>query len=141
MDMNFQTLPHLMEALVDSSPRTFVKWGRTPLENGASPIHAFKHYRHVLSIDGTHLYGKWTDLLHDKPEVRRWLEDMDIELLSQAFDTGGFRLGSMTTNASECFNDILKGDRDLPISSLVMFTFKQTTTYFVKRQRTPYDGQ
>ncbi|KAL9682648.1 hypothetical protein QQ045_014450 [Rhodiola kirilowii] len=46
----------------------------------------------------------------------------------------------MTTNAWECFNDILKGGRDLPTSSLVMFMFRQTAAYFVKRQHTPYDG-
>ncbi|KAL9672098.1 hypothetical protein QQ045_028346 [Rhodiola kirilowii] len=76
-------------------------------------------------------YIEQLELLHDKPEVRRWLEDVDVELWSHAFDTGGFRWGSMTTNAFECFNDIQKGVRDLPISLLVMFTFKQTTTYFV----------
>ncbi|KAL9681023.1 hypothetical protein QQ045_012804 [Rhodiola kirilowii] len=85
-------------------------------------------------------YAELLDLLHDKPEARKWLEDMDLELWSPAFDAGGIRWGSMTTNASECFNDILKGGRDLPISSLVMFTFRQTSAYFVKHQQTPYDG-
>ncbi|KAL9660765.1 hypothetical protein QQ045_025583 [Rhodiola kirilowii] len=260
-----------MQALVDSSPETFVKWDVTPLDNSASqvnrifwafvePIYAFKHCRPVLSIDGTHMYGEWVgkllvdvgldannhllpfyfvvvesesnsswkwfmsyiqegvtqreglciisdrhkgilaamrepqwssphtyhrvcvrhlhlqsnfmskvkdlflkeklgrvayqrkelkfraeyaelmELMHDLPEARKWLEDHDLQLWSQAFDAGGIRWGSMTTNASECFNDILKGGRDLPISSLVMFTFRQTVAYFVKRQQSPYDG-
>ncbi|KAL9683341.1 hypothetical protein QQ045_015161 [Rhodiola kirilowii] len=258
-----------MQALVDSRPETFVKWDRTPLDNGASqvnrvfwafvePVLAFKHRRPVLSFDGTHMYGQWVgklmvavgldannhlllvcfavmenesnsswkwfmsciregvtqreglriisdrykgilasmrepgwspphayhhlcvchlqsnfmikvkdlflkeklgsvayqrkelkfkaeyaellDLLLEKSEAHKWLEDTDIELWSQGFDAGGIRSGSMTTNAYECFNDILKGGRDLPISSLVMFTFKQVVVYFVKRQRTPYDG-
>ncbi|KAL9691523.1 hypothetical protein QQ045_011947 [Rhodiola kirilowii] len=85
-------------------------------------------------------YAELLDLLYDKPEARKWLEDMDLELWSQAFDAGGIRWGSMTMNASECFNDILKGGHDLPISSLVMFTFRQIVAYFVKRQQTPYDG-
>ncbi|KAL9687476.1 hypothetical protein QQ045_031879 [Rhodiola kirilowii] len=73
-DKSFEKLPHLMQALVDSSPETFVKWDRTPLDNGASqvncvfwafvePIHAFKNCRPVLSIDGTYMYGKWVGKL------------------------------------------------------------------------------
>ncbi|KAL9661076.1 hypothetical protein QQ045_025895 [Rhodiola kirilowii] len=65
-DASFNILPHLMQALVDSSPETFVKWDVTPLDNGASqvnrvfwafaePIRAFKHCRPVLSIDGMHM--------------------------------------------------------------------------------------
>ncbi|KAL9673927.1 hypothetical protein QQ045_030191 [Rhodiola kirilowii] len=61
-------------ALVDSSPETFVKWDRIPLESGAmqvnrvfwafvEPIHAFKHCRPVLSIDDIHMYEKWTNKL------------------------------------------------------------------------------
>ncbi|KAL9681601.1 hypothetical protein QQ045_013386 [Rhodiola kirilowii] len=69
-------------------------------------------------------YTELLDLLHDLPEARKWLKDHDLELWSQAFDAGEIRWGSMTTNASECFNDILEGGRNLPISSL-----------------TPYDGQ
>ncbi|KAL9691277.1 hypothetical protein QQ045_011697 [Rhodiola kirilowii] len=68
-DQSFEKLSHLMQALVDSSSETFVKWDRTSLDNGASqvnrvfcafaePIYAFKHYRPVLSMDGTHMYGK-----------------------------------------------------------------------------------
>ncbi|KAL9672167.1 hypothetical protein QQ045_028416 [Rhodiola kirilowii] len=46
----------------------------------------------------------------------------------------------MTTNVSECFNKILKTGHDLPVSSLVMYTFKQTSTYFVKRYQSPYNN-
>ncbi|KAL9666120.1 hypothetical protein QQ045_000443 [Rhodiola kirilowii] len=35
-DESFHKLPHLMQALVDCSPEKFVKWDRTPLDNGAS---------------------------------------------------------------------------------------------------------
>ncbi|KAL9660607.1 hypothetical protein QQ045_025424 [Rhodiola kirilowii] len=85
-------------------------------------------------------YNELMDLMKDLPEARKWLEDHDLQLWSQSFDVAGIRWGSMTTNASECFNDILKGGRDLPISSLLMFTFRKTATYFVKRQQSPYDG-
>ncbi|KAL9664099.1 hypothetical protein QQ045_019496 [Rhodiola kirilowii] len=49
------------------------------------------------------------------------------------------RWGSMTTNASESFNGVLKHERDLPISALVMFTFKQLNKYFNNR-RYRYDN-
>ncbi|KAL9668329.1 hypothetical protein QQ045_002709 [Rhodiola kirilowii] len=54
-------------------------------------------------------YAELLDLLDDLPETRKWLKDHDFKLRSQAFDVGGIRWGSMTTNASEYFNDILKG--------------------------------
>ncbi|KAL9667053.1 hypothetical protein QQ045_001399 [Rhodiola kirilowii] len=86
-------------------------------------------------------FAELLQLLHDKPLARKWLEDMDVELWTQAFDHGGFRRGNMTTNAPECLNKILKNGRDLPVSSLVMYTFKQTATYFVKRSQSPYNNE
>ncbi|CAM8902856.1 unnamed protein product [Rhodiola kirilowii] len=65
------------------------------------------------------------ELLKDKPLVRKWLVDMDVERWTQAFDNGGYRWGNMTTNASECVNKILKNGRDLRVSLLVMYTFRQ----------------
>ncbi|CAM8882725.1 unnamed protein product [Rhodiola kirilowii] len=85
-------------------------------------------------------YAELMDIMDDLPQARKWLEDHELSLWSQAHDVGGIRWGSMTTNASECFNDILKGGRDLSISSLVMFTFRQTAGYFVERQQSLYDG-
>ncbi|KAL9688320.1 hypothetical protein QQ045_032741 [Rhodiola kirilowii] len=60
-----------MQALQDSSNnRNFVKWDVTPLDDGTMQvnrifwaffecIHAFNHCRPLLSIDGTHMYGKY----------------------------------------------------------------------------------
>ncbi|KAL9672690.1 hypothetical protein QQ045_028942 [Rhodiola kirilowii] len=212
-------------ALQDSSNNSnFVKWNVTPLDDGtmlvnrifrafSECIHAFKHCRPILSIDGTHMYGKynvkllvaightgilaamhepeWRDpkayhrvcvrhlqsnfmtkvkdevlkaklgdvayakkelkfkkkfvelleLLHDKPLARKWLVDMDVELWTLAFDHGRFRWGNMTTNASECLNKIPLNGHDLPVSSLVMYTYKQTSAYFVKRSQSPYNNE
>ncbi|KAL9678290.1 hypothetical protein QQ045_016133 [Rhodiola kirilowii] len=105
-DGSFADLPHLMKALVDHSLETVVKWDTKEI-NGeyiqvnrvfwafVECIHAFKHCRPILSIDGTHMY--------------------------------------------ESFNGILKHRRDLPISALVMFTFKQLNKYFNTR-RYRYDN-
>ncbi|CAM8911745.1 unnamed protein product [Rhodiola kirilowii] len=84
-------------------------------------------------------FGELLQLLKDKPPVRKWLEDMNVERWTQAFDNGGYRWGNMTTNASECLNKILKNGRDLPVSSLVMYTFRQTSAYFVKRSQSQYN--
>ncbi|KAL9673218.1 hypothetical protein QQ045_029472 [Rhodiola kirilowii] len=86
-------------------------------------------------------FAELLELLHDKPLAHKWLEDMDVELWTQAFDHGGFRWGNMTMNASECLNKILKNGRDLPVSSLVMYTFKQTSAYFVKHYQSPYNSE
>ncbi|KAL9668764.1 hypothetical protein QQ045_006304 [Rhodiola kirilowii] len=69
-DESFNRLPHLMQALQDSSPNNFVKWVVTPLDNGtiqvnrifwsfSESIHAFNHCRPLISIDDTHMYGKY----------------------------------------------------------------------------------
>ncbi|KAL9666322.1 hypothetical protein QQ045_000650 [Rhodiola kirilowii] len=84
-------------------------------------------------------YAKKELKFQEEPLIRKWLEDLDVELWTKAFDHSGFRWGNMTTNASECLNKILKNGRDLPVSSLVMYTFKQTAAYFVKRSQSPYN--
>ncbi|KAL9685438.1 hypothetical protein QQ045_022888 [Rhodiola kirilowii] len=86
-------------------------------------------------------FGELLELFHDKPLARKWLVDMNVELWIHAFDHGRFRCGNMTTNASECLNKILKNGRDLPVSSLVMYTFKQTAAYFIKHSQSPYNNE
>ncbi|KAL9680812.1 hypothetical protein QQ045_012591 [Rhodiola kirilowii] len=85
-------------------------------------------------------FAELLQLLQDKPLSRKCLKDMDVELWTQAFDHGGFRWGSMTTIASECFNKIMKSGHDLTIFSLVMYMFKQPSAYFVKRSMSPYSN-
>ena len=38
----------------------------------------------------------------------------------------GHRYGAMTTNLLECFNGVLKGARNLPITAMVQFTIVET---------------
>ncbi|KAL9689740.1 hypothetical protein QQ045_010129 [Rhodiola kirilowii] len=69
-DGSFAYLPHLMKALVDHNPETVVKWDTDEIDGEyiqvnrvfwafVECIHAFKHCRPILSIDETHLYGKY----------------------------------------------------------------------------------
>ncbi|KAL9684320.1 hypothetical protein QQ045_021756 [Rhodiola kirilowii] len=51
-DGSFAYMLHLMKALVDLSLETVVKWD-------TDEIDAFKHCHPILSIDETHLYGKY----------------------------------------------------------------------------------
>ena len=47
---------------------------------------------------------------------------------------GGQRYGIMKTNMSEVFNGVLKGTRNLPITTLVWLTFYRVNSYFTVRQ-------
>ncbi|KAL9678562.1 hypothetical protein QQ045_016408 [Rhodiola kirilowii] len=84
-------------------------------------------------------YEELMILLKDRPDIRMWLRNVDVQLWSLTMDTGGMRWGSMTTNASKSFNGVLKHGRDLPFSALVMFTFKHLNKYFNNR-RYRYDN-
>ncbi|KAL9686524.1 hypothetical protein QQ045_023984 [Rhodiola kirilowii] len=70
-DESFNRLPKLMQALQDCSNNSnFIKWDVTPLDDGTMQvnrifwafsecIHAYKHCRPILSVDGTHMYRKY----------------------------------------------------------------------------------
>ena len=45
----------------------------------------------------------------------------------------GCRYRAMTTNISECFNNVLKGTRSLPITAMVKYTWFKLNTYFNNR--------
>jgi hypothetical protein len=46
------------------------------------------------------------------------------EKWARAYDHQGMRYGDMTNNMAECFNNVLKGVRGLPISAIVEYTFQ-----------------
>ncbi|KAH9611123.1 hypothetical protein KSS87_001526 [Heliosperma pusillum] len=70
-DASYEMLPRFMQGLKESNHGTVVQWSTTPI--GDSNVHTFKrvfwafkpciegfeHCRPVLTIDGTHLYGKF----------------------------------------------------------------------------------
>ena len=47
-----------------------------------------------------------------------------------AHDDGGWRYGDMTSNLVECFNNVLKGARALPVTAIVEYTFFKLNEYF-----------
>ncbi|XP_015963422.1 uncharacterized protein LOC107487318 [Arachis duranensis] len=55
------------------------------------------------------------------------------EQFALAFDNG-YRWGHMTTNLVECINGVLKGARNLPITSLVKATFYRLNELFTRKR-------
>ena len=49
---------------------------------------------------------------------------------ARAHDDGGWRYGDMTSNLVECFNNVLKGARALPVTAIVEYTFFKLNEYF-----------
>ncbi|XP_020970087.1 uncharacterized protein LOC110268340 [Arachis ipaensis] len=177
-------------------------------------IEAFQHYKPLVSIDGTHLYGKYggtlllaiaqdgnSNILHNSikaaleapdsgwrphhayrafciwhvaanfaltfkgQDARRWLVNATCAKTEAKFDywfdimrtenpamcdwanrieyerwtqhkNGGRRYGHMTTIISECVNSVLKGTRNLPVTSLVKSTYLRLAELFVIRGQT-----
>ncbi|KAL9682464.1 hypothetical protein QQ045_014262 [Rhodiola kirilowii] len=87
-----------------------------------------------LQIKFRNRFKEFKELLKDKPYAVKWLEKFNPEYWSLAYYIGGRRWGSMTTNQSESFNHVLMPCRDLPITALVHFTFKQANSYFIERR-------
>ena len=73
-----------------------------------------------------------------KPAAHRYLEAENKEKWTLAQD-GGHRYEAMTTNLLECFNGVLKGARNLPITAMVRFTFFKVNSYFYARRNLTLD--
>jgi hypothetical protein len=54
------------------------------------------------------------------------------EKWARAYDHGGLRYGDMTSNMAECFNSVLKGVRQLPVTAIAKYTFPKLNEYFLK---------
>ncbi|KAL9686602.1 hypothetical protein QQ045_030995 [Rhodiola kirilowii] len=74
------------------------------------------------------------ELLNDKSDVVNRLDKVNPKIWALAYDTNGRRWGSITTNQSESFNYVLMTCRDLPITAIIHFTFKQANSWFIKRR-------
>ena len=66
------------------------------------------------TMDSIRHYNKdAAEILDNETEVEKW---------ALAKDNGRY-YGAMTTNLSECFNGVLKGARNLPITAMVEFIY------------------
>ena len=58
----------------------------------------------------------------------------DLDKWTKSHD-GRRRCGAMTTNISECFNGVLKSVYNLPIATMVEFTWCKLVAYFYDRHK------
>ncbi|XP_060200549.1 uncharacterized protein LOC132628802 [Lycium barbarum] len=63
-----------------------------------------------------------------------WLKKIKVEKWTLYADEG-WRWGTLTTNSSESFNDLLKSARGLPVTAMVRITFMQVVEWFVTRTK------
>ncbi|GFZ15684.1 hypothetical protein Acr_25g0000930 [Actinidia rufa] len=85
-------------------------------------IHRYclRHFRRMNSESAARAYRA---LFNEDP--RKWTLAHD----------GGYRWGVTTTNDSECYNNVLRGARDLPITSCVEVTFYRLVATFNDKRR------
>ena len=78
-------------------------------------------------------YLYYCDLLRDKnPTMCEWIDRISIEKWAQHADKG-HKFDRMTTNLSECINDVLKGVRNLPIMALLKSTYFRLAELLVRK--------
>ncbi|XP_061369059.1 uncharacterized protein LOC133311947 [Gastrolobium bilobum] len=67
------------------------------------------------------------------PQIAEWIDAIPKEKWSRAYDVEGRRYGHMTTNLAESVNRVLKGARNMPITTLIKHTYSRLVHYFVTR--------
>ncbi|XP_015932905.1 uncharacterized protein LOC107459205 [Arachis duranensis] len=78
----------------------------------------------------------WLDIMRtENPAMYEWANRKEYDKWTQHEDSGR-RFGHMTTNISECVNSVLKGTRNLPVTSLVQSTYGRLAQLFVVRGQT-----
>ena len=69
----------------------------------------------------------------------QWIEKENPEKWSLLHDTHGARYGIMTTNLAEIYNFVLRGNRSLPLTSIVEGVLHGTLTYFRDRRQAAFE--
>ncbi|XP_042038682.1 uncharacterized protein LOC121784581 [Salvia splendens] len=75
---------------------------------------------------------RWRELNHVSDEAVRYLEVLEKSKWTLAYDKCR-RWGETTTKMVECYNNVLKGARDIPIKACIDRTFWNTVKWFVDR--------
>ena len=77
---------------------------------------------------------RFQEFIETHPQVASWFERIPKEKWCRSYDANGRRFGHMTTNLAECVNKVLRGARNLPITTLVKMTCSRLVEYFVTRR-------
>ncbi|XP_025692986.1 uncharacterized protein [Arachis hypogaea] len=79
----------------------------------------------------------WFDIMRtENPTICDWANQMEYDKWTQHEDSGR-RFKHMTTNVSECVNSVLKGTRNLPVTSLVKSTYGRHQSEYTVAETTP----
>lgn len=86
----------------------------------------------------THSFMKFEELMkaiaEEHKPIYEWIQHQGpLERWTCCHD-GGRRFGCMTTNMSESFNNVLRGARGMPITTMILMTFLRLNKFFVKRR-------
>ncbi|XP_027364806.1 uncharacterized protein LOC113871913 [Abrus precatorius] len=104
------------------------------------PPNAYHVYciRHIAKYTPSkHIFeSKLNTFRSQSPKIQTCIDNISKEKWSLAYDDEGCRYGHITTNLSESINKVLKGARNLPITTLVKATYARLVEYFVKRGET-----
>ena len=77
------------------------------------------------------LYDKIFEACDDGGKEFLMRNFLDRNKWSRAYDYQGRRYGDMTSNMAECFNNVIKGVRSLPVTAIVEYTFQKMNEYFL----------
>ncbi|XP_052114442.1 uncharacterized protein LOC107480949 [Arachis duranensis] len=121
-----------------SPPRAFHMFCIRHIESNF--LRKFKaHYLQKLIVNigysrTTREYQMRYERLKERGEAyTNWLDRIPCEQYALAFD-GGYRWGHMTTNLVECINSVLKGARNLPVTTLIKATFYILNELFTRKR-------
>ncbi|XP_025670561.1 uncharacterized protein [Arachis hypogaea] len=143
--------------LVISDRHNGIKAAHEAPENGWLPPRAFRAFciRHVAANFSLSFKGKdarrmlvnaayakteaefyyWFDIMRtENPAMCDLANRMEYDKWTQ-HQNSGRQFGHMTTNISECVNSVLKGTRNLLVTSLVKSTYERLAELFVVRRQ------
>ena len=88
-----------------------------------------------------HKYEKFMNVIFSlNTEVYVWLMGGSVRPEQWALcKDGEYCWGHISTNMTECFNNLLKGARLLPMTTCIQFTFNQIVDLFVKNHKVAWD--
>ena len=89
----------------------------------------------------THKYENFMNVIFSlNTEAYAWLTGGSVRPEQWALcKDGGYRWGHISTNMAECFNNLLRDARLLPITACIRFTFNQTVDLFVKNHKVAWN--
>ena len=93
----------------------------------------FFKYAKAYTIDKFEFYMKWMESIY--PTIREYLSKVGFEKWARAYSRRR-RYNMLTTNISECLNNILKEPREFPVASLLDSIREILQNWFYEKSQT-----